>query len=358
MEIAKSDEIQDIHELQEDQWEERTLNLLADSKIDQEFSAAKSQKRGRRKHSLKWMRTPMAIPEVILELQEEKLRETALRCLSTFLIERREEDPENYYRTGFLLYHSCGTMAILVQVSAKTSFTHHVCILFIRKPKKEIREVVCSLKQEMVAFFQKMTDGSLNIRSSKRLANVITLLQSIAANHETRWKLVKSRVPNFLVPLILFQSPLETRDRKVIKWAIESNMVGICQISIKNGNELSKVIGMHILEAILQDWSGICYICSPRNNHLLGLMETWDNLVALLAVYQDFSPRLLFHIIRCYVLLCNHMRGFNIVMAKLPKPLLDGSFQDMLEEFPVIRSLLHHLLLTIGNAENCFLTTP
>ncbi|XP_010268411.1 PREDICTED: cell differentiation protein rcd1-like isoform X3 [Nelumbo nucifera] len=344
MEIAKSDEIQDIHELQEDQWEERTLNLLADSKIDQEFSAAKSQKRGRRKHSLKWMRTPMAIPEVILELQEEKLRETALRCLSTFLIERREEDPENYYRTGFLLYHSCGTMAILVQ--------------------------------EMVAFFQKMTDGSLNIRSSKRLANVITLLQSIAANHETRWKLVKSRVPNFLVPLILFQSPLEvfhnvravalsvigilcqTRDRKVIKWAIESNMVGICQISIKNGNELSKVIGMHILEAILQDWSGICYICSPRNNHLLGLMETWDNLVALLAVYQDFSPRLLFHIIRCYVLLCNHMRGFNIVMAKLPKPLLDGSFQDMLEEFPVIRSLLHHLLLTIGNAENCFLTTP
>ncbi|KAJ4957651.1 hypothetical protein NE237_024762 [Protea cynaroides] len=331
----------DNEELQEEPLEERTLNLLDDFEIDQELSASKSNKKGRRKHSMKWMKTPMAIPEVMVELQDQELRETALRCLSSFLIEKRKEDPENYNRTGYLLYNSCGTMAILLQ--------------------------------EVIMFYGMMNDGSLNVRSAKRLANVLTLFQSIAANPETRQKFVNSHVPNYLIPLILFETTLETfdivramalsvigilcqaREPKIIQWAINSDMVEVCQISIQIGNELSKVIAMHILEAILQDWSGVSYICSPTSDDLLkGLMETWGRLVAYLAEDQDFSPRLLFHIIRCAVLLCKHRRGFNIVMDNLPVQITDGSFQDMLEEFPVIRCLLDELSLIVGKIEKCF----
>ncbi|KAK9275380.1 hypothetical protein L1049_022644 [Liquidambar formosana] len=339
--MAENEEIQD---LQEETWEERSLNLLRDSKIDQDFTEAKARKKGCKKHRMRWMKRPMAIPEVILELQDEDFRETALRCLSTFLLEKREEDPDNYYRTGYLLYDSCSTMAILLQ--------------------------------EVVTFFRMMVDGSLSVRASKRLANVLTLFQCIAANRETRQKFFKSFVPNFLVPLILFDAPLEVfenvravalsvigilcqaREPKIIQWAVESDMVEVCRISIEIGNELSKVIGMHILEALLQEDSGISYICSPMCDHLLmGLMKTWERLVNLLAVDQDFSPRLLFHIIRCYVLLCNHTRGFSIVAENLPDPIINGSFCDITEEFPIIGSLLEQLLLTIGKFDDCFLAS-
>ncbi|XP_028078679.1 CCR4-NOT transcription complex subunit 9-like isoform X2 [Camellia sinensis] len=327
---------EDIHNgLQDEPWEERTLHLLYNSKIDQ------VQKSGRKKHKVRWMsKRAMAIPQVIIELHDQALRESTLRCLSTFLLEKREEDPENYYRTGFLLYNSCSTIAVLLQ--------------------------------EVLAFSQLMVDGSLTVRATKRLVNVLTLFQCIAANKETRYKFVKSYVPNFLVPLILFDSPSEiyenvravalsvfgilcqAREPEIIQWALESNMVEVCQISIEIGSELSKVIGMHIFEAIMQDESGMSYICSPTCDQLLKrLINTWEHLVTCLALDQDFSPRLLFHIIRSYVLLCTHVRGFSLVMDNLPDSIIDNSFGDLSVEFPLIGSLLHQLRLTVGKIDDC-----
>ncbi|KAI8020641.1 hypothetical protein LOK49_LG04G01222 [Camellia lanceoleosa] len=73
---------------EEEPWEERTLHLLYNSKIDQDFSIAKVQKSGRKKHKVRWMsKRAMAIPQVIIELQDQALRESTLRCLSTFLLE-------------------------------------------------------------------------------------------------------------------------------------------------------------------------------------------------------------------------------------------------------------------------------
>ncbi|KAI8011915.1 CCR4-NOT transcription complex subunit 9 [Camellia lanceoleosa] len=309
---------EDIHGgLQDEPWEERTLHLLYDSKIDQDFSIAKVQKSGRKKHKVRWMsKRSMAIPQVIIKLQDQALRESTLRCLSTFLLE------------------------------------------------------------EVLAFSQLMADGSLTLRATKRLVNVLTLFQCIAANKETRYKFVKSCVPNFLVPLILFDSPSEiyenvravalsvfgilcqAREPEIIQWTLESNMVEVCQISIEIGSELSKVIGMHIFEAIMQDESGMSYICSPICDQLLKiLINTWEHLVYItsvtcLALDQDFSPRLLFHIIRSYVLLCTHVRGFSIVMDNLPDSIIDKSFGDLSVEFPLIGSLLHQLRLTVGKIDD------
>lgn len=42
-------------------------------------------------------------------------------------LQKREEDPENYYRAGFLLFHSCGTMAILIQVIAPVRIDICMC---------------------------------------------------------------------------------------------------------------------------------------------------------------------------------------------------------------------------------------
>ncbi|KAK6942366.1 Plant self-incompatibility S1 [Dillenia turbinata] len=322
--MAETEEFEERHD---QSWEDRTLNLLQNSNIDLEIGSAKSRKKGK-KHKVRWMKRPMAIPEVIIELQSTELREAALRCLSTFLLEKREEDPENYYRTGYLLYNSCSTMAILLQ--------------------------------EVLAFYQMMEEDSLNVRACKRLANVLTLFQCIAANKETRLKFVSTSVPNFLLPIILFKAPLEVFENvqavalsvigilcqagepNIIQWAVENDMVELCWISIEFGNELSKVIGMHILEAILKDKSGIKYLCSETSEYLLrGLIRVWEHLVCLLAVDQEFSPRLLFHIVRCYVLLCSDERGLKMVSENLPKPITDGSFDNISEEFPIIGQLVN-----------------
>ncbi|XP_010918789.3 uncharacterized protein [Elaeis guineensis] len=320
---------------EEQPWEERTLSLLQDSKIDQELSGEKEGKKWGKKHKVKWMKRPMTMPQAILEFLDEDLRENAIRYLSNYLFEKREEDPDNYYRAGFLVFNSCATMSVLLQ--------------------------------EITGFYVKMVNETLNVRSIKRLANVLTLFQSVAANGETMQKFVDSCVPNFLVPLILFESKIEVfdniraialsvigilcqgREPSIIQWAIESDMVEVCRTIVETGSELTKVIAMHILEAILQDGFGISYVCNPICDHLLkGLIETWDKQISLLAIDQDLSPRLLFHIIRCYIILCKHDRGYVIVMNSLPDALTNGSFHEVMEEFPVIRNLMHQLLLNIG----------
>lgn len=207
--------------------EDRTLALLQDSKVDQAIGEQKARKRGGRKHKAQWMKKPMALSEVILELYEEDLRENALRCLSNYLNDRRELEPEKYSKAGFFVFHACGIMAILLQ--------------------------------EVLSAYQKMETGNLNIRSSKRLANVLTLFQSIAANKETRGKLVNAHIPNYLVPFILFENIedyienvramclsvfgiiVQAREAEIIQWALKSNIVDVCLHAIEIGNELSKV---------------------------------------------------------------------------------------------------------------------
>ncbi|PKU67901.1 hypothetical protein MA16_Dca006936 [Dendrobium catenatum] len=319
---------------EEEPLEERSLNLLKDSKIDQAFAEAKEKKKGGKKHKVKWMRRPMVMPEAILEFLDENLRENAIRYLSNFLIEKREEDPCNYNRAGFLLYFSCGTMATLLQ-------------------------------QEVVSFYRMMSEQALNVRSIKRLANVLTLFQCIASNNGTRQKFVDACIPDYLIPLIQFDCTIDVFDNIraialsvigilcqagepfVIDWAIRSDVAELCHTILATASELNKVIAMHILEAIMRDNFGISYICNPSCQLLIGLMQTWENLVNLLSVDQDFSPRLLFHIIRCYIMLCSNERGCDIVVQGIPVALTNGTFCDMIEEFPIIGGLLVQLLLYV-----------
>ncbi|MCL7030652.1 hypothetical protein MKW94_005589 [Papaver nudicaule] len=310
-------------------WEERSLDLLVESDMKRQFPTEKG------KYKTKWMTKPMAIPRVILGLQDESSREAALRCLSKFLIEIREENPLMYHDAGFILYYSFGTMCILLQ--------------------------------EILSFLKQMVDRSLNYRSIKRIANVLTLIQNIAANSATREKLVSSQVPIFLLPVIKFESPSEdmhniravalsvigilcqAREPKIIKWAVDTQISEACLSCTYTGNELTRVIGMHILEAILRNEYGISYICSPMCDDLLtGLMKAWREMITYLAKYQDYSPRLVFHVLRCYMLLCVHVRGFSAVLSYLPDPMLDGTFNKSAEKFPIIGRLLYELRMTIG----------
>lgn len=50
----------------------------------------KPKRRGVRRHKSQFMKKPMAMSEIIVELQDSEMRENALRCLSGHLIEVRD----------------------------------------------------------------------------------------------------------------------------------------------------------------------------------------------------------------------------------------------------------------------------
>ncbi|OAY62711.1 hypothetical protein ACMD2_12226 [Ananas comosus] len=79
---------------------------------------------------MKAMQRPTVMTETILEFFEEDLRESAIRYLSNYLLE------------------------------------------------------------EIVVFYMRMVPDNLDVRPIKRLANVLTLFQCVAANDETREKFV------------------------------------------------------------------------------------------------------------------------------------------------------------------------
>ncbi|XP_031378232.1 protein CAF40-like [Punica granatum] len=302
-------------------WEEISLNLLRPSDIYSGlFCISLAQRNsGRKRHRLRWMVKPRAVPQLILKLQDPTERESALRMLSSYLFEKREEEPENYYMVGLLLYYSCGTMTLLIQVQSLTQFSEHLMV-FLRK------------------------------EAAMRLINAIILFQCIAANKLTRQKIVSFQMANLLVPLVMHQSPLKVydnvravalsvigiicqdRELEMIDWAIQSDILEVCWLSIETGNELTKVVGLHILESILQTNFGRSWLLTESNSSQQDkLLKTLGTLVKIMAAYGSCLPRLLFHIIRCYILLCRESRGYDIVKEAVASPLLDGTFSNILK---------------------------
>ncbi|KAK8971195.1 hypothetical protein KSP40_PGU013682 [Platanthera guangdongensis] len=63
--------------------------------------------------------------------------------------------------------------------------------------------------------------------------------------------------------------------------------------------------------------------------------------------FRDFSPRLLFHIIRCYIMLPSNEKGC-VVVQRISVALTNGSLCDIIEEIPIIGGLLSQLLIYVN----------
>eukprot|EP00850_Spirogloea_muscicola_P017066 SM000143S00731 [mRNA] locus=s143:90423:91643:+ [translate_table: standard] len=136
------------------------------------------------------------ICELVLELQEPELRENGLRCLSGCLEDKREHDEVTYQDAGFLIYNSCGTLAILLQ--------------------------------ELIAVYPNLACGELNVRGCKRVDNVLTILQCVSANRETQVYLLQGCVLDWIFPFICNQQDSEAFDRMRL---MSLSILGvICQV--------------------------------------------------------------------------------------------------------------------------------
>ncbi|KAG0578186.1 hypothetical protein KC19_4G004000 [Ceratodon purpureus] len=273
------------------------------------------KKRGGRRQKSHFMKRPMALAEVIFDLLDSEKRENSLRCLSGHLIERRETDLHFYRTAAYQLYFSCSTLAILIQ--------------------------------EVLSVYERINTGDLNIRGSKRLANVLTCFQSIAASDETRFPFVRAKIPNLLQPIIfstfteevyenvraislsVIDLTCKNCEREVIQWAVESDIVQACLHAIEIGSRLSKLVAMSILESILHDEQALEIICRADSSLVLDIVKMLSHLVAILGVVQDFSRRLIFQVVRCHTLMCQHPRALEVVKDNFPRQLQDRTFHEL-----------------------------
>eukprot|EP00127_Corallochytrium_limacisporum_P003782 Clim_evm114s152 gene=Clim_evmTU114s152 len=262
------------------------------------------------------------IAHYVLMLTRIEERETALLELS----KKRESTPD----LALILWHSYGTMMALLQ--------------------------------EITAIYPSLNPPNLTAHASNRACNTLALLQCVASHQDTRSLFLRANIALYLYPFLSTDSstrPFEylrltslgvigalvkTDDPEIITFLLHTEIIPLCLKIMEHGTELSKTVATFIVQKILLDDNGLQYICAKYERFFYVVTVLGDMVVSL---RDSPSPRLLKHIVRCYLRLAEHMKAKEALRHFLPEPLKDGTFNDMLKDDPNTKRWLANLLYTL-----------
>ncbi|KAF8118156.1 hypothetical protein N665_0006s0149 [Sinapis alba] len=260
--------------------------------------------------------------QLVLDICDPKLRENALVELS----KRRDI----FQDLAPLLWHSFGTIAALLQ--------------------------------EITSVYSLLTPPKMTSDQSNRVCNALALLQCVAAHPETRMLFLNAQMPLYLYAFLNTSSksrPFEylrltslgvigalvkVDDTEVIKFLLKTEIVPLCLRTMEIGSELSKTVATFIVQKVLLDDVGLEYMCI-KADRFFALGRVLENMVTSLA--EGPSPRLLRHIIRCYLRLTDNPKACEALRNCLPDLLRDASFSSCLYDDPSARQWLQQLLHNI-----------
>lgn len=92
---------------------------------------------------------------------------------------------------------------------------------------------------------------------------------------------------------------------EVIGFLLQTEIIPLCLRIMETGTELSKTVATFIVLKILQDEMGLNYICATPER-FYAVSTVLNTMIDLLI--QQPSPRLLKHIVRCYLRLSENQR--------------------------------------------------
>lgn len=257
--------------------------------------------------------------QLVLDLCVPERREKAL-----FFLSKKREKCEDL---ALLLWHSYGTMAALLQ--------------------------------EIVSIYQSLSPPKLSSDQSTRVCNALALLQCVASHPDTRMPFVNALVPLYLYPFLnttyktkeyeylrltslgVIGALVKFDDHEVVACLLASEILPLCLRSIDMGSELSKTVATFILQKIMLDNEGLEYVCATPER-FCAVASVLARMVEELV--RQPSPRLLKHIIRCYLRLTDNQRACNALRSYLPTALRDGTFNDLIEVDLTARLWLHQML--------------
>ena len=261
----------------------------------------------------------------ILELTHPDTRERAL----FELCKKREDVPD----LAPMLWHSFGTIAALLQ--------------------------------EIIMIYPLINPPTLNNQQSNRVCNALALLQCVASHSETRTPFLDAQIPMFLYPFLNTSSrtrPYEylrltslgvvgalvkTDEQEVIQFLLSTEIIPLCLRIMENGSDLSKTVATFILQKILQDVTGLTYICHTCER-FLHVSHTLCQMIQSMAKEVTVAiSRLLKHVIRCYLRLADDPRAREALKQYLPDQLKDNTFAIVLREDQSTQTCLAQLLQTL-----------
>lgn len=197
---------------------------------------------------------------------------------------------------------------------------------------------VAALVQEIVNIYPMLSPPSLTPSASSRVCNALALLQCVASHTDTKMKLMHSYIPLYLFPFLNTVSkhrPFEylrltslgvvgalvkADDPDVVEFLLQTEIIPLCLRIMENGTELSKTVATFIIQKILLDDNGLAHVCS-NSERFYAVNSVLSSMVAKLL--EAPSPRLLKHVVRCYLRLSENVRAREALRTRLPDSLRD-----------------------------------
>lgn len=224
--------------------------------------------------------------------------------------------------------------------------------------------VISTLLQEITNVYPTLNPPLLSAHQSNRACNALALLQCIASHPETRSSLLEANIPLYLYPILhttnskarpfeylrltslgVIGALVKTDEAQVINFLLSTEIIPLCLCIMESGSELSKTVATFILQKILLDETGLSYICRTfeRFHHVATILG--NMVVALGKELNDAkSPRLLKHVIRCYLRLSDNPRAREALKHCLPVELRDSTFANGLRDDKSTKNWLNQLL--------------
>ena len=144
---------------------------------------------------------------------------------------------------------------------------------------------------------------------------------------------------------------VKSDEQPVIAFLLATEIIPLC-LKIMESNtisELSKTVATFIIQKIITDKDGMAYVCQTyeRFQHVNSILAKM-----VVAIAHEPSPRLLKHVIRCYLRLSDNYRAKKALEKQLPPQLLDNTFMNMLNNDRSTRQCLNQLLLRVLSDKN------
>ncbi|KAI8472584.1 MAG: Rcd1-like protein [Monoraphidium minutum] len=222
---------------------------------------------------------------------------------------------------------------------------------------------IAALLQEIVSIYPLLSPPALTAHASNRVCNALALLQCVASHPETRGLFLQAHVPLFLYPFLntvsktrpfeylrltslgVIGALVKVDDTDVINFLLSTEIIPLCLRTMEMGSELSKTVATFIVQKILLDDVGLNYICATAER-FFAVGAVLGNMVVMLA--EQPSPRLLKHIIRCYLRLSDNPRAREALRQCLPELLRNPGFTACLKSDDTTRRWLAQLLINVG----------
>lgn len=280
---------------------------------------------------------------------------------SSKLPERRTADDDQVFGWIIELVHGPNREQALLELSKKREQYEDLALILWHS-----FGVMTCLVHEIVSVYPLLSPQQLSSPASNRVCNALALLQCVASHDETRGAFLNAHIPLFIYPFLNTTSKsrafeylrltslgvigalVKNDSADVIAFLLSTEIIPLCLRIMESGTELSKTVAIFIVQKILMDDVGLNYVCQTYER-FFAVSAVLSNMVSQLVEFPPTSPRLLKHVVRCYLRLSDNARAREALRQILPEPLRDATFSHTLREDSGTKRCLAQLLVNLSD---------